>query len=299
MAGAIERYQKLRLRDALSLTYRYPMACKELGLILRLAYSKSPKPLQSLLLEDTLFAFRLLPLMQTQSAVSAAHLLMQSAAAAFPKQKRVLATTEFKQAKVAHKRLSRTQQVQQDPIQLPQDVLMHLFSFLDMQSLVSAGMVCRSWHAAASDNSLWKFHYSTHFGDSDSFLKFEGLQDDSPAEGGQFRSSDAVHTNAHVDWRDAFKRAYLGLPSWRYKFNRGYCGQCTSIVWLNNLKCPNQHSEQQSGNPRLKPVSPSQIVRYIVDDSCWLMYSSDSDSESDEEELKFWSLSWNLNLIKQ
>jgi len=54
--------------------------------------------------------------MQTQSAVSAANLLMQSAAAAFPKQKRVLATTEFKQAKVAHKRLSRTQQVQQGSI---------------------------------------------------------------------------------------------------------------------------------------------------------------------------------------
>ena len=42
--------------------------------------------------------------MQTQTAVSAANLLLQSAEAAFPKQKRGLAVTEFKHAKVAHKR---------------------------------------------------------------------------------------------------------------------------------------------------------------------------------------------------
>lgn len=42
--------------------------------------------------------------MQTSNAVSAAHLLLRSAEAALPKQKRNLAVTEFKQAMVARKR---------------------------------------------------------------------------------------------------------------------------------------------------------------------------------------------------
>lgn len=260
MAGAIERYKELGLRDALSLSYRYPVTCKELALILRLGYSNFPKPLQSLLLQDTLAAFRLLPLMQTPSAVGAANLLMQSAAAVFSKRKGHLAATQLKQAKVAHKRLSKTQQDDQDPVELPNDVLLHLFSLLDMQSLASAGMVCWSWHAVANNNSVWKFRYMTHFGDSDSFLKTKGLDSASTSEDGQCTSSNGVGSNADLDWRDAFKRAYLGLPSWRYKFNRGYCSQCNSIVWLNNLKCPNQHSGQPSENQRLRPVSPSQIA---------------------------------------
>lgn len=42
--------------------------------------------------------------MQTTNAVSAAHLLLRSAEAALPKQKRNFAVAEFKQAMVAHKR---------------------------------------------------------------------------------------------------------------------------------------------------------------------------------------------------
>lgn len=45
---------------------------------------------------------------QTQSAISAANLLNQSAEAALPKQKRSLAATEFKQAKVAYKRRAKS-----------------------------------------------------------------------------------------------------------------------------------------------------------------------------------------------
>lgn len=48
--------------------------------------------------------------MQTSKAVSAAHLLHQSAEAALPKQKRNLAITEFKQAMVAHKRRYKARQ---------------------------------------------------------------------------------------------------------------------------------------------------------------------------------------------
>lgn len=42
--------------------------------------------------------------MQTRSAVSGAHVLLQSAEASLPKQKKNLVVAEFKQAMVAHKR---------------------------------------------------------------------------------------------------------------------------------------------------------------------------------------------------
>ncbi|XP_021839835.1 F-box protein At5g52880 isoform X2 [Spinacia oleracea] len=295
MAGAIKKYKNLKLRESLSVSYRYPIVCNELGVILRLGYSKSPKPLQSLILEDTIAAFRLLPQMQTQGAVSAANLLSQSAEAALPKQKRGLAATEFKQAKVAYKRRSKTQVEDKDVGQLPQDVLVHLFNFLEMPTLVTVGMVCRSWNEAAVDNYLWKFHYNTHFSDSESILKMEDRQDGVTAKDRQHTASNGESEDVNYDWKDAFRRLYLAIPSRRYKYNRGYCGQCRSIVWLSNLKCPNKHSSRRgSGGQLLKPLSPSQIVRYILDDTYWLIYSSDTDdddSESDEVPCtRFWML---------
>uniref|UniRef100_A0A803MKV9 F-box domain-containing protein n=1 Tax=Chenopodium quinoa TaxID=63459 RepID=A0A803MKV9_CHEQI len=225
--------------------------------------------------------FKLCTRMQTQSAVSAANLLSQCAEAALPKQKRSIAATEFKQAKVAYKRRAKTQLEEKDPVQLPQDVLVHLFNFLDLPSLVSAGMVCRSWNAAATDNYLWQLHYNCHFGDSQSILKVEGLQGGVTAEERQHTASNGVFKDANYDWKDAFRRAYSGLPSWRYKYNRGYCCHCSSIVWLSNLKCPKKHLGQQ----QLRPVSPGQIVTYIFDGKkIWLlMHNSDSESDEDED----------------
>ncbi|PRQ60245.1 putative F-box domain-containing protein [Rosa chinensis] len=49
---------------------------------------------------------------------------------------------------------------------LPQDVLVHVFSFLDFQSLASVGLVCWPWNFAASDNRLWQRQYATFFRDS-------------------------------------------------------------------------------------------------------------------------------------
>lgn len=48
--------------------------------------------------------------MQTQKAISAANLLTQSAEAVLPKQRRVLAATEFRHAKIAHKRRCKDRQ---------------------------------------------------------------------------------------------------------------------------------------------------------------------------------------------
>jgi len=61
MSSPSERYQKLGLRESLQKCYRYPIACKELSFILREAFHQIPKSLQSIIFEDTLFAFRLLP----------------------------------------------------------------------------------------------------------------------------------------------------------------------------------------------------------------------------------------------
>lgn len=54
--------------------------------------------------------------MQTENAVSAAHLLLQSVEAALPKQKKNMAVTEFKHAMVAHKRCAKAHQVEEGRI---------------------------------------------------------------------------------------------------------------------------------------------------------------------------------------
>lgn len=53
---------------------------------------------------------------QTESAVSAANRLLQCAEASFPKHKKMLAVTEFKQAKVAHKRRCKTRQEEEGTV---------------------------------------------------------------------------------------------------------------------------------------------------------------------------------------
>ncbi|GAB4826301.1 hypothetical protein Ancab_009165 [Ancistrocladus abbreviatus] len=298
MSEQLERYQKLELRDSLSLSYRYPFVCRELSLILRLAYSKVPKTLQALILEDTLTAFRLLPQMQTQSAVSAANVLVQSAEAAMPKQKRALVLTEFRQAKVAHKRRSRGCKEDKGPCQLPQDVLTHIFSFLDLQSLVSAGSVCRSWNASASDNYLWQILYETYFGDSDSSTNTKVRIGGKPVNDREHAPSENVALSGSFNWKDAFRRAYIGTPLRRFRFGRAYCGYCNSIAWQSDdLTCPNIHPGMGSLGLVIKPIlSPNQVVTYILEDSYLMIYSSDSDSDSDGESgFRLWRVSTMLD----
>ncbi|GAB2293991.1 hypothetical protein Dimus_028207 [Dionaea muscipula] len=268
MEGPMVRYQKLKLRESLDTPYRYPFVCKELGFILRTGYSRVPKNLQALILEDTLTAFRLLPQMQTESAVSAASYLIQSAESTLPKQKRAVAVKEFKKGKVAHKRRNKASKRDSGSLQLPQDVLLHVLSFLDMQSLVSAGLVCRSWYEAASENYLWQSHYSAYFGDLDS--------------------------SAKTEWKEAFSRVYIGFPSLsrRFKFNRGYCGICDSIVWLNNVRCPNEHLVQRHREHVVKYITcQTQIVSYILDGYRANHYWDSDDFNSDDEfEVGFWDM---------
>lgn len=282
MSTPLERYQKLGLRDSLPRIYQYPFVCKELSFILRGAYNKLPKNLQSLVFQDTLAAFRLLPQMQTQSAVSAANLLLQSAEAVLPKQKRTQAVTEFKHAKVACKRRSKARQEEEGLAHLPQDVLVHIFSFLDMQSLLSVGLACWSWNSAASDNCLWQLQYAICFGNSEDISKMKGRRDGELVEDKEETNlKEDIATRTGVDWRDAFKRKYKGKRAKRFTSNRGYCGVCHTIVWLSNMKCPKRHPGVKSENQQIKPVSPQQIVEYILDDSLSMTSSSDSDSDSE------------------
>ncbi|KAM7504829.1 hypothetical protein LguiB_003733 [Lonicera macranthoides] len=277
MAGPRDRYEKLGLTESLSRIYRYPLACKELAFILRLAYSKLPKNLQSLIFQDTLTAFRLLPEMQTQTAVSAVNFLLQGAEAALPKQKRSLAVKEFKHAMVAHKRRCKSQKEEEGIAQLPQDVLAHIFSFLDLQSLVSAAIVCQSWNASAGDNNLWQSQYVIFFGHSDNYskIKFPQSELDENEKNSHLRK-DAIAIDS-IDWRYAFKRAYEGFTSKKFiTFSRGCCWYCNAIVWLSDLQSSNECFRLNCKNHQIKPIStqqilklcifPMQIVEYIVDD---------------------------------
>ncbi|OVA18928.1 F-box domain [Macleaya cordata] len=255
MSGALERYQKLSLRESLSRVYDYPSACNELSFILRGAYAKVPKNLQSIIFDDTLIAFRLFPKVHTQSGKSAANLLLQAAEAALPKQKKVLAVTEFKHAVVAHKRRCKAQKDEEGSlVQLPQDVLVHIFSYLDMQSLVAVGLVCWSWSLAANDNQLWLAQYVTFFESSESNKQIGKPTVEWSIDLHQKKESMNVKTV--VDWREAFKMAYLDKFSSRLRSNRGYCGHCKSIVWLSNMKCTNFcHASKPE---KIKPISSLQ-----------------------------------------
>ncbi|KAE8736421.1 hypothetical protein F3Y22_tig00000002pilonHSYRG00227 [Hibiscus syriacus] len=269
MSNSTERYQKLCIGESLPIIYRYPIACEELSFILRGAYAKLPKQLQSLIFQHTLAAIRFLPEMQTGSAASAAHLLLQSAEAAFPKQKKSLVVAEFKQAKVAHKRRGKAHKEDKGPAQLPQDVLVHIFRLLDLQSLISAGLVCWSWNFAANDNHIWELHYTIFFS------RLVNEDHTYPEE--------SVISRASIDWKETFKRAYKGTHSKKFMSGRGYCGHCDTIVWLKNLKCSNGRCELKNESPRIKPISPYEVVAYVTDGYMSEMSSSDSDSESDEE----------------
>ncbi|KAF5731207.1 hypothetical protein HS088_TW19G00812 [Tripterygium wilfordii] len=284
MSIALHSYQKLGLREALLRIHRYPIACKELSLILRVAYNKLPKDLQCLVFQDTLAAFHLLPEMQASNAVFAAHLLFQSAKASLPKQKRNLAVAEFKQAMISHKRRSKAKREEKDTAQLPEDVIIHIFSLLDLQSLVSVGQVCWLWNSAASDNNLWKSQYDVFFGNSEGCSTAKGQQRDRMVVAKLFTNSmDDATTGTSINWKETFKRAYIGNSREKFTSNRGYCSRCNAIVWVNNMKCSRERSGSQADNHKIKPLSSRQVAEYLIGISFSITSSSDSDSESDDE----------------
>ncbi|KAL3714229.1 hypothetical protein ACJRO7_006208 [Eucalyptus globulus] len=280
MSTAAERYRKLGLRGSLATVHRYPIACKELSYFVRAAYHELPKNLKSVVLEDALAAFRLLPEMKTRSAVSSATLLAQAAYDALPKQKRIMVLTEFKHAKIAYKKQRKTRQEDIHSSQLPQDVLLHIFSFLDFPSLIVAMLVCWSWNYAASDNSLWQTYYTRVFPRTYNSLKTEHQQNRSLFDDQHGTPTPEETAMPYIDWRKAFKRSYIA-NSREIIFDRGYCRHCKTIVWLNGINCSN-HGGAKSSNNEIKDVSPQQVVDYLLRDFCSLD-SDDGDSDSDDQ----------------
>lgn len=69
----------------------------------------------------------------------------------------------------------------------------------------------RSWNIAASDDQLWQLQY-TIFSNSDNFLKSKGHQIGRPVEDEEFGFlEEDMNTRSSIDWREAFKRAYIGM----------------------------------------------------------------------------------------
>eukprot|EP01018_Ginkgo_biloba_P000605 Gb_20612 [translate_table: standard] len=282
----LQRYEELELRVALSRKCDYREACKELAVILRGAYNKVPKNLQALMFQDTLAAFRLLHETYSSKDIAAANLLLQAAEASMPKQKKALAVTEYKHAAVALRRRSKIRQEEAGSTQLTSDALIHIFGFLDVRSLVVAGLVCRFWNLAARDNTLWQAQYSLHFGDpphihtigehsGNNALDAKGRRQNQRP--GRFESRE------HIDWYEAFREAYKGHPSGVFMSSRAYCRTCKSAIWLNSTRGMNLEGSSVIGNHQhqLKPMLPYQVLHFLLRDSMTSSSSSSSDSDSE------------------
>lgn len=296
-----ERYEELGLREALNRPHRFPLACNELSSILRNAYSQLPKNLQSLIFQDTLLAFRLLPGMQMQASISAVNSLLHSVEVALPKQKRNLAAKEFKHAIIAHKRQCKASCDEDGSIQLHQDLLAHIFHFLDLQTLLLAASVCRSWRGATCDNHMWQLIYTDFFGISNNHSNDIGIRNYASSQNMQHTWQEEINTaTSVVDWKEAFKRAYKDWPSKKLlTYQRGYCSFCRSVVWLNNGKCSNKHIGKGCRYHVIKPVSTQQIVDYIllgstIGSTC----NCDSDPEESEDESVFRLWAFPMRLVK-
>ncbi|KAK1366543.1 F-box domain containing protein [Heracleum sosnowskyi] len=287
--GMLSRYKTLGFRDSILKIHQYASACKELSSIIRFSFPKLPKFLQHLLFDDVVFAFRTLPLMEASSAVEAANLLLQAAESVLPKQKRGMAGKEFRLAMVAHKRRwkARQQGEGEGMSQLPEDVLMHIFSFLDLRSLVAAASVSRSWNLATSDNKLWQLQYSIFFADSDNLYEIKILQPQTGQAETKLIYVQTDVTRVGFNWREAFKRDFKGFFSRIFNASsRGYCKHCRSIMWLNDLECTNKHCRPNCANHLIKPISSQKIVKYVRDGFLdgFHLYATSSDSDSDSEE---------------
>ncbi|RCV16853.1 hypothetical protein SETIT_3G171700v2 [Setaria italica] len=282
--GAAERYREMGIAAALSRPWDYPTACGELAALLRLGYVDLPKAAQALVASDVLLAFRLLPDVQTGYALSAANALLQAVEVALPKQKKAQAVSEFKHSVIAHKRRARVQQNSGLP-HIPHDVLVHIFSFLDMHSLVAAGLVCWYWNSAANDNDLWKMNYSVFFGIchlSCNSIPVSGVQNSRDLVQS---SMDLVSIGPSFRWKESFHSKYTECASWKFASNRALCGHCRSVIWLSNLTCTSPHHCPKNGRDEIKlqPLLPDTVAKYILHNDDLAASSSESDDTDDSD----------------
>ncbi|KQK05290.1 F-box protein At5g52880 isoform X1 [Brachypodium distachyon] len=295
--GIVKRYKEMGIAAALSRPWDYPTACRELAELLRHGYAGLPKAAKALVASDVLTAFRLLPDVHTGYALPAANGLLQAVEVSLPKQKKSQAISEFKCSVVAHKRRARVQQ-EPGPPHIPHDVLVHIFSFLDMRSLVAAGLVCWSWNSSANDNQLWKMNYSIFFSicdvSSNSIPVSSGVQN---SDGLLVQNStDPVSGDSSLNWKEVFHNKRAEYILWSSASNKAVCRQCQAIIWLSNLTCAAPHqcpNKNEKDGVKLTPLLPSTVTGYILNSHGRLSSSSDSDdTDSDSEDntsRRFWS----------
>uniref|UniRef100_A0A452ZLV8 F-box domain-containing protein n=1 Tax=Aegilops tauschii subsp. strangulata TaxID=200361 RepID=A0A452ZLV8_AEGTS len=148
---------------------------------------------------------------QTEYALAAANGLLLAVETSLPKQKKSQAVSEFKCSVILHKRRAKVQQEPATP-DIPNDVLVHIFSFLDTRSLVAAGLVCWSWNSSANDNKLWRMNYSLFFSTShlrsSSTLVSSGVQN---SHGILAQNNvDPVFDDPNLNWKEVFHKKHAG-----------------------------------------------------------------------------------------
>ncbi|KAK8944168.1 hypothetical protein KSP39_PZI007534 [Platanthera zijinensis] len=265
-SSKMEGYVKKSVGDAF-IILRYVCACVFWAAVFFLQYISSPKDLISFVATDSLTPFLLLDPVHLQSesliepsniqihlfiaalifvlvfgvepdiGIPAANLLVRAAEAALPKQKKTLASSEFKHSVVAQRRRGKVHQVE-GFIDLPQDILLHAFRFLDIRSLVIASSVCWSWNTAAKDNMLWMSHYYVIFGRIDISIGKKSLFSDFVHINGLYKGKELP---INFDWRGAFKRIFTKQSVWRCRPHRAFCIHCESVLWLNAITCGTPH----------------------------------------------------------
>lgn len=272
---------------ALSRPWDYPTACRELAELLRHGYADLPKAAQALAVADVLVAFRLLPDVQTEHALAAANGLLLAVEASLPKQKKSQAVSEFKCSVILHKRRAKVQQ-EPGPPHIPNDVLIHIFSFLDTRSLVAASLVCWPWNSSANDNKLWKMNYSLFFSTSHLSSNSTPVSSGVQNSHGLFvqNNADPVFDDPNLNWKEVFHNKHAEYKSWSSASNRAICRQCRSILWLSNLTCAAPHHCPKKGKDEAKvmPMLPYAVACYILNAHDRSSSSSDSDdTDSDSE----------------
>ncbi|KIC76876.1 hypothetical protein DB41_EB00010 [Neochlamydia sp. TUME1] len=55
---------------------------------------------------------------------------------------------------------------------IPEELIVHIFSFLSPKELVNAQQVCKHWKKIGDEETLWKRHYQQHFKDEPLNISF-------------------------------------------------------------------------------------------------------------------------------
>ncbi|KAL9932484.1 hypothetical protein V8E36_008601 [Tilletia maclaganii] len=107
--------------------------------------------------------------------------------------------------------------------ELPQEILMRLFAFLDPFGLATVALVCRSWAKVATDDATWRGAFAIYFGldwGSDEIrspFRLSGLGAQSAAPAAEELTSRAAHGEAGAQARSVMLRR-LRPAKWKQEF---------------------------------------------------------------------------------